>query len=143
LLPTSMRPRHAPRPGQRLRHRPVSPEQPTSTPAGRAGTRCARPRATSGRWLEISGTLQQGRGLQWLDGTNGTIKITQAPKETTEDAPIRIPMGPPPEVVFSAPTSEETDVRLATSGFGASRPKATNATLEGRAQNRRVELVKK
>ena len=46
--------------------------------------------------------------------TNGTIKITQAPKETTEDAPIRIPMGPPPEVVFSAPTSEETDVQLAT-----------------------------
>ena len=35
------------------------------------------------------------------------------------------------------------DTRLATSGFGASRPKATNATLEGRAQNRRVELVKK
>ncbi|HEX7797074.1 MAG TPA: Ig-like domain-containing protein [Vicinamibacterales bacterium] len=72
-------------------------------------------RIDTGRWLEVSGTLQQGRGLQWLDGTSGTIKITQAPKETTEDAPIRIPMGPPPEVVFSAPTSEETDVQLATS----------------------------
>ena len=35
------------------------------------------------------------------------------------------------------------DARLATGGYGASRPKATNATLEGRAQNRRVELVKK
>jgi outer membrane protein OmpA-like peptidoglycan-associated protein len=34
-------------------------------------------------------------------------------------------------------------VRLATNGYGASRPKATNATLAGRAQNRRVELVKK
>jgi hypothetical protein len=71
-------------------------------------------RIDTGRWLEISGTLQQGRGLQWLDGATGTIKITQAPKETTEDAPIRIPMGPPPEVVFSAPTSDETDVQLAT-----------------------------
>jgi len=71
-------------------------------------------RIDTGRWLEISGTLQQGRGLQWLDGTNGTIKITQAPKETTEDAPIRIPMGPPPEVVFSAPTGDETDVQLST-----------------------------
>lgn len=32
--------------------------------------------------------------------------------------------------------------RLATSGFGSSRPKETNATLEGRARNRRVELVR-
>jgi OOP family OmpA-OmpF porin len=32
--------------------------------------------------------------------------------------------------------------RLTTDGFGASRPKATNSTLEGRALNRRVELVK-
>lgn len=72
-------------------------------------------RIDTGRWLEVSGTLQQGRGLQWLDGTNGTIKITQAPKDTTEDAPIRIPMGPPPEVVFSTPTSDETDVQLSTS----------------------------
>jgi outer membrane protein OmpA-like peptidoglycan-associated protein len=32
--------------------------------------------------------------------------------------------------------------RLQTSGYGASRPKDTNDTLEGRARNRRVELVK-
>jgi outer membrane protein OmpA-like peptidoglycan-associated protein len=32
--------------------------------------------------------------------------------------------------------------RLSPSGFGASRPKASNETLEGRALNRRVELVK-
>lgn len=71
-------------------------------------------RIDTGRWLEVSGTLQQGRGLQWLDGTTGTIKITQAPKETKEDAPIRVPMGPPPEVVFSTPTSDETDVQVST-----------------------------
>jgi outer membrane protein OmpA-like peptidoglycan-associated protein len=33
--------------------------------------------------------------------------------------------------------------RLTTGGFGATRPKATNATLEGRALNRRVELTRK
>ncbi len=32
--------------------------------------------------------------------------------------------------------------RLATSGYGASRPQDTNATLEGRARNRRVELTR-
>jgi outer membrane protein OmpA-like peptidoglycan-associated protein len=32
--------------------------------------------------------------------------------------------------------------RLAPAGFGASRPKETNDTLEGRARNRRVELVR-
>ncbi len=33
--------------------------------------------------------------------------------------------------------------RLSTAGFGKSQPKDTNATLEGRAKNRRVELVKR
>jgi OmpA family len=33
--------------------------------------------------------------------------------------------------------------RLATNGVGASQPKAPNDTLEGRAQNRRVELVRR
>ena len=40
---------------------------------------------------------------------------------------------------------EQYDVpagRLTTAGFGASRPKETNNTLEGRARNRRVELVR-
>ena len=32
--------------------------------------------------------------------------------------------------------------RLTTGGFGESRPKDTNDTLEGRARNRRVELVR-
>jgi outer membrane protein OmpA-like peptidoglycan-associated protein len=32
--------------------------------------------------------------------------------------------------------------RLTTAGYGASRPKATNDTIEGRALNRRVELVR-
>jgi outer membrane protein OmpA-like peptidoglycan-associated protein len=32
--------------------------------------------------------------------------------------------------------------RLATEGYGASQPRATNETLEGRSRNRRVELVR-
>jgi OOP family OmpA-OmpF porin len=37
---------------------------------------------------------------------------------------------------------EVAAARLTTDGFGASRPKDTNATLEGRARNRRVELIR-
>ncbi|HUR33377.1 MAG TPA: Ig-like domain-containing protein [Vicinamibacterales bacterium] len=67
-------------------------------------------RIDTGRWLEVSGTLQQGRGLQWLNGAAGSVKITQAPKDTPDQVPVRVAAAPPPEVVFSAPTGGETDV---------------------------------
>jgi hypothetical protein len=71
-------------------------------------------RIDTGRWIEVSGTLQQGRGLQWLDAEAGSLKLAKAPVETTapEEAPIRVPAAPPPEVIFSAPTQDETDVQL-------------------------------
>lgn len=72
-------------------------------------------RIDTGRWLEVSGTLQQGRGLQWLNGEAGSLKITQAPKDTPEQPVIRTAAAPPPEVVFSAPTGGETDVLPTTS----------------------------
>jgi len=71
-------------------------------------------RIDTGRWLEVSGTLQQGRGLQWLDATPGSLKLTQAPKESPQESVIRVAAAPPPEVVFSAPIADETDVPLST-----------------------------
>ena len=73
-------------------------------------------RIDTGRWVEVTGLLQQGRGLQWLDATGTTIALTKppAPETTAQEAPIRVPAAPPPEVVFSAPTSEEADVALNT-----------------------------
>jgi hypothetical protein len=70
-------------------------------------------RIDTGRWLEVSGTLQQGKGLQWLNGEAGSVKITQAPKDTPDTPVIRVEAAPPPEVVFSAPTADETEVRPA------------------------------
>ena len=73
-------------------------------------------RIDTGRWLEVTGRLQQGRGLQWLDGEEGgTLKLAKAPLEQTEAAPVRVPAAPPPEVVFSAPTDGESDVPLGSS----------------------------
>ncbi len=67
-------------------------------------------RIDTGRWLEVSGKLQQGRGLQWLDGTGATVKLTQAPKDVPDATPIRVEAAPPPEVVFSTPITGEIDV---------------------------------
>lgn len=72
-------------------------------------------RIDTGRWVEVSGTLQQGRGLQWLNAEGASIKITTAPKDTPEQPVIRVAAAPPPEVVFSAPTGDETDVAPTTS----------------------------
>src|SRR5262249_51727607 len=64
----------------------------------------------TGRWLTVRGTVQQGRGLLWLDAEAGSLALAKPPTETTaEEEPIRVPAGPPPEVVFSAPTQDETD----------------------------------
>jgi len=72
-------------------------------------------RIDTGRWLSIRGTVQQGRGLLWLDAEAGSLALAKAPTETVaEDEPIRVPAGPPPEVVFSAPTQDETDVSMST-----------------------------
>jgi hypothetical protein len=72
-------------------------------------------RIDTGRWLEVTGTLQQGRGLQWLEAQPGSLKLAKPPAETTSAEPqIRVPAAPPPEVVFSAPTQDETDVLVST-----------------------------
>ncbi len=69
-------------------------------------------RLDTSRWLEVSGTVQQSRGLLWLDAAAGSLKVVKPPQETTTEAdePIRVPVGPPPEVVFSTPIDDETDV---------------------------------
>jgi hypothetical protein len=72
-------------------------------------------RIDTGRWLEVRGTIQQRRGLQWLDAEAGSLTLAKPPAVTITDEPqIRPPAGPPPEVIFSAPTADETEVLTAT-----------------------------
>jgi hypothetical protein len=73
-------------------------------------------RIDTGRWLEITGTVRAGRGLEWLDVVADGIQLGKAPTETTpvETEPIRVSAAPPPEVVFSTPTQDETDVSMGT-----------------------------
>jgi hypothetical protein len=77
-------------------------------------------RLDTGRWLEITGVVHEGRGLQWLDVGAEGIQLGKAPTAappppTEEPAPVRARSGPPPEVVFSAPTEGESDVALTSS----------------------------
>jgi len=72
-------------------------------------------RIDTSRWLTLRGTVQQGRGLLWIDAEAGSLALAKPPTETVvEEEPIRVPAGPPPEVVFSAPTQDESDVSPAT-----------------------------
>lgn len=72
-------------------------------------------RIDTGRWLEVKGTVQQGHGLQWIEAEAGSLKFGKPPTEPTHtEEEIRVPAAPPPEVVFSAPTNDESDVSTAT-----------------------------
>ena len=72
-------------------------------------------RLDTGKWLQVSGTVRQGRGLLWVDGQADTLALAQPPSDPgPQETPVRVPMAPPPEVIFSAPTEDETDVPLGT-----------------------------
>jgi hypothetical protein len=72
-------------------------------------------RIDTGKWLQVSGTVRQGRGLLWIEGHPGSFQLAEAPPQVVEvEAPVRVPVAPPAEVIFSAPTEEETDVSTGT-----------------------------
>jgi hypothetical protein len=90
-------------------------------------------RIDTGRWLSIRGTVQQGRGLLWLDAEAGSLALAKPPAETVaEEEPVRVPAGPPPEVVFSAPTQDETDVSMSTTVRIQFSRDLDQSTLKGR-----------
>jgi hypothetical protein len=74
-------------------------------------------RLDSGRWLEVTGTVKAARGLEWIDVAPDGIQLGKAPTDTlpAETEQVRIAPAPRPEVIFSAPTQDETDVSMSTS----------------------------
>jgi hypothetical protein len=91
-------------------------------------------RLDTGKWLQVSGTVRKGRGLLWIDGEAGTLALAQPPTDTVveEEPPVRVPAGPASEVVFSAPTADETDVPTATNVRIQFSRDLDPATLKGR-----------
>lgn len=97
-------------------------------------------RLDTSRWLTVQGSIKQGRGLQWLEADAGTLALAKPPTETaTDEDPVRVPAGPPPEVIFSAPTDDETDVMQSTTVRIQFSRDIDQATLKGRIRARYVE----
>jgi hypothetical protein len=97
-------------------------------------------RIDTGRWLTLRGTVQQVRGLLVLDAEAGSLSVAKAPTDThTDEEPIRVPAGPPPEVVFSAPTQDETDVLMTTTVRIQFSRDLDQATLKGRIKPHYLE----
>lgn len=70
-------------------------------------------RLDTGKWVQVSGTVQRGRGLQWIEADAGSLALAKPPAESAaeeREAIIRVPAAPPPEVLFSTPAEDESDV---------------------------------
>jgi hypothetical protein len=67
-------------------------------------------RVDTGHWLEVKGVVRLDRGLVRIDAL--TIRAAQPPPPINDsEVTVRLPdKGPPPEVIFSAPTQDESDV---------------------------------
>ena len=79
----------------------------------RQGLRARPRRADRHRPLADASAARSSRGAGccWLDAEAGSLDAREAADgDDAEEEPIRVPAGPPPEVVFSAPTQDETDV---------------------------------
>jgi Bacterial Ig-like domain len=82
-------------------------------PKGRGFQLDTASRIDTHRWLEVTGVVRQARGIVWIDVVD--IAETKPVKDTvTVDATPETPLLIPPEVLFSAPTQDETDVPLTT-----------------------------
>lgn len=85
-------------------------------PKGKDFTLALDRRMDTGKWLQVTGTVEQRRGIQWIQAAPNSLEPATRPAETADErepAPKVLP-GPPPEVVFSAPTADEADVALDT-----------------------------
>ena len=92
-------------------------------------------RIDTGHWLTVRGTISLVRGLLVLDAEPGSLANAKPPTEVkTEEDPIRVPAGPPPEVIFSAPTQDETDVLPTTAVRIQFSRDLDQATLKGRVR---------
>ncbi len=77
-------------------------------PRGRGFNFDASTRLDTGRSLEVTGVVRTERGLVWMEATSLELSTTPAPAAIV-DVPVPV-QGPPPQVAFTLPVDQETDV---------------------------------
>ena len=65
-------------------------------------------RIDTGRWLQVTGRVTLHDGMVVIDATG--IALAEPPADRQPIAPARARLGPPPEVIFSAPLQDDVDV---------------------------------
>lgn len=69
-------------------------------------------RMDTGRWLQVKGDVRTARGLVWIEAIEISGAAPLDESDSDEDAAAAPVLPPPaPTVVFSAPTTDELDVR--------------------------------
>ena len=81
-------------------------------PKGRGFTFDISSRLDTRRWLEVSGVVKEDRGLVWIVAEQ--LAETSPVAEKVPERIVSSAPAVPPEVLFSAPTNDETDVPLNT-----------------------------
>jgi hypothetical protein len=98
-------------------------------------------RLDSGRWLDVTGTLKIGRGLEWIEVAPDGIQLGKAPTDgaPAETDQVHVAPAPRPEVIFSTPTQDETDVAMSTGVRIQFSRDIDQATLKGRIKAHYLE----
>ncbi len=98
-------------------------------------------RLDSARWLDVTGTVREARGLEWIEVAPDGIQLGKPPTETTpvETEQVHVAPAPRPEVVFSAPTQDETDVSMSTTVRIQFSRDIDQATLKGHIKAHYIE----
>ena len=107
-------------------------------PRGRDFELALDARIDTGRWVEVSGTVQLARGLS-SSTARRQVRLTKPPTETTADTPIRVPAAPPPEVCSAPRLEAETDVPLSTNVRIQFSRDISPATFKGRITARYMQ----
>jgi len=101
-------------------------------PKGRGFEFDVNSRIDTRRWLEVAGVVHQARGLAWIEAEE--LREVEPERERPAEELPPPPPAVPPEVLFSAPTDEETDVPPATSVRIQFSRDIDPASLEGRVR---------
>lgn len=78
-------------------------------PRGRGFVLDPDSRRDTREWVRVTGTVRHEPPLVWIEGKSIDIAKPEAEAEP-DPGPAKLPPGPPPEIIFSAPLNGETEV---------------------------------